>query len=108
MVPTQSPSVEARPRGSWPRWAASATGKPPCRAVATCFKPADGDASGGCILRLWEVAGQPGPLSIGLNGYGKAVGTDLLERDGKELQIVNDKLTIDLKAHGYSAVRLLR
>ena len=80
----------------------------PARAVATCFKPADGDASQGCILRLWEVAGKSGPLNVGLKGYRKAIQTDLLERNLKELQIVDGKASVELKAHGYCALRLLR
>ncbi len=58
-----------------------AIGLDPSRAIATCLKPADGDSSGGFILRLWETAGKSDPVRIGLTGYSRAVQTDLLERD---------------------------
>jgi len=54
----------------------------PARAVATCFKPAEGD-SAGLILRFQETTGRSGPLRIQFQGYRKAVQTDLLERDVK-------------------------
>jgi hypothetical protein len=79
----------------------------PARAIATCFKPADDAAAGGFILRLSEVAGQPGPVTIAVSGYKRAVQTDLLERDIKELKIVDGKVTFDLKPHGFAALRLL-
>jgi len=79
----------------------------PSRAVATCFKPADDAAAGGFILRLAEAAGQSGPITIAVSGYKRAVQTDLLERDVKELNIVDGKVTIDLKPHGLGALRLL-
>ncbi|MDH4238850.1 MAG: hypothetical protein OEW48_04750 [Phycisphaerae bacterium] len=77
----------------------------PTRAIATCLKPADGDAEG-CILRLREIAGQSKPLTIGLKGYKKAVLTDLLERDIKELRIAKDKVTPILNYYGFSAIKL--
>ena len=79
----------------------------PTRAIATCLKPADGDASLGAIVRLWEIGGRSGPLTIGVSGYRRAVRTDLLERDLGELKIVNSKATLDLSAHGFAAVRLV-
>ncbi len=79
----------------------------PARAIVTCLKPADSDASGGIMLRLWEVAGQSGPVSIGLNAYGSAIQTDLLERDREKLEIVRDETTMNLPAHGFSALRLV-
>ncbi len=79
----------------------------PNRAIATCLKPADGDPSGGSILRLWEVAGRSGPLAVGLKGCGKVVRTDLLERDLKELEIVDGQVVVQLRAQGYCALRLL-
>jgi hypothetical protein len=79
----------------------------PARAIATCLKPAEGDASGACLLRLWETAGQVGPISIGVKGYTRAVQTDLLERDIRELPIAQEKLNIDLRAFGFGAVRLV-
>lgn len=79
----------------------------PARAVATCLKPADDDSPGGVILRLWETAGQSGPLRIGVSGFSRAVETDLLERDRKAIETVNGKISLSLKAHGYAAVRLV-
>ena len=79
----------------------------PARAIATCLKPADEESAAGSILRLWEVAGRSEPLSISVKGYRKAVLTDLLERDISDLKIVDEKVTIDLNAHGFSCLRLL-
>jgi hypothetical protein len=98
----------------------------PARAMATCLKPADGPAlaatppwplqirgldtrsiPGGVILRLWETAGRDGPFTIGLRGYARAFRTDLLERNLEELKVVDRKVTLDLRAHGFAAVRLL-
>jgi len=79
----------------------------PKRALATCLKPADGDASLGTLVRLWEIGGQSGPLTIGVKGYRRAFQTDLLERDLGELRIEQDKMTLDLRAHGFAALRLL-
>lgn len=79
----------------------------PSRALATCLKPADGEASKGVVLRLWEVAGRSGPLRIGVKGYGQAVRTDLLERDRQALKIVAGGVEVDLSGHGFAAVRLL-
>jgi len=79
----------------------------PARVLATCLKPADGDAAGGCILRLWEVAGQSGPVEVSLRGYRAARRTDLLERDLEEVPIVRGKAKLDVRAHGFAALRLL-
>ncbi len=82
------------------------------RAIATCLKPADGDISEGFILRLWEVArqtyGGSEPLKIGLKGYKRAVLTDLLERDIKELRIVDGMVTINPNPNGFCALRLVQ
>jgi hypothetical protein len=88
--------------GFWPRVSID-----PSRAVATCFKPVDDD-SGGTCLRIWEVAGQSGPVSIRLSGYNHAEETDLLERVGKRLPILDGTARVDLKPNGYAAVRLGR
>jgi len=79
----------------------------PARAVATCLKPADGEASGGLILRLWETAGQSGPLAVGVAGFRRAVRADLLERDLGPLPIRNGQVIIDLPASGFAALRLV-
>ena len=79
----------------------------PARAIATCLKPADGAAADGVILRVWETAGHSGPLAIGVRGFRRALRTDLLERDLAELKIVDGEVTIDLRAHGFAALRLI-
>jgi hypothetical protein len=79
----------------------------PRRAIATCLKPADGDASGGVILRLWETAEQAGPVRIGVEGYSRAMRTDLLERDLEELEIAGGAVSPELPGYGFGALRLL-
>ncbi len=79
----------------------------PARAIATCLKPADGDASGGCILRLWETAGHSAPINVGISDCQRAVRTDLLERDLGELEIDEGKVSLDARGRGFAAVRLL-
>jgi len=76
----------------------------PRRAVVTAWKPADGE---GLILRVWETAGQSAPLVISTRGFRKAVATDLLERDEHALAIENGHVSVDLRAYGFAAVRLL-
>jgi len=78
----------------------------PTRAVVICLKPADDPVAGGVILRLWETAGRSGPFTIGVEGYDAAWRTDLLERNVEELKVGGRKLTINLRAHGFAAVRL--
>jgi hypothetical protein len=79
----------------------------PRRAIATCLKPADGDAAGGVILRLREIAGRSGPLAILVPGFRKAMQTDLLERDLRALSVKGGKVRINLPAHGLASLRLL-
>jgi len=79
----------------------------PARVIATCLKPADGDASGGLIVRFWEIAGEPGPLAVSLPGFRRAFETDLLERDLKELRIEQRTVAVDLRPRGLGALRLL-
>lgn len=74
------------------------------RAIVTAFKPAE---DRGVILRLWEVAGRPGPLRVAVGRYRRAFQTDLLERNLRELRVVGGKVTLDLPAHGFAALRLL-
>jgi hypothetical protein len=79
----------------------------PERAIATCLKPAEASEPGACLLRLWEVAGKDGPLQIQAHGFTRAIETDLLERDLRSLRIANGELSVELRAHGLVAVRLL-
>lgn len=77
------------------------------RAVATCLKPADRGGAGS-ILRVWETAGQSGPVAIAVPGFSRAIRTDLLERDQEELCVVGGSVSVPLAAHGFGAIRLLR
>jgi len=79
----------------------------PARAIATCLKPADKQASGGVILRIWEAEGRSGPISLGLRGYGRAWKTDLLERDIEDLPVVNGQVAVSARAYGFAGLRLL-
>jgi len=79
----------------------------PARAVATCLKPADGDGDRGFILRLWETAGKPDAVRISVDGYGRAIRTDLLERDQEELAISEGHIEARMNPHGFYSVRLL-
>jgi hypothetical protein len=96
----------------------------PGRAIATCLKPAEllgaavsvaqggqdarpSGSAGEVILRVQEVAGQSGPLHIGLAGFRRAVETDLLERDLQDLPLRSGGVSINLKPHGCAAIRLV-
>jgi hypothetical protein len=74
------------------------------RAIATTLKKADG---AGNLLRLWEVAGKTGPITISVAGYSRAIRTDLLERDLEPLPIQHHEIHLPLAANGFAAVRLL-
>lgn len=74
------------------------------RAIATAFKKADG---AGVLLRLWEVAGKPGPLTVSIPGYTQAMLTDLLERDLEPLTIESGEIKLPIAANGFAAVRLI-
>ena len=58
-------------------------------------------------MRIWETAGSSGPLSIGVSGYREVFQTDLLERDRHSVPIVNGRISIDLSANSFAAVRLV-
>jgi hypothetical protein len=77
---------------------------PPERAIATCMKPAEDD---GYIMRLWETYGQSGEIELAIKGYQKAIQTDLLERDQRELPIVNDRVRLNLNAHGFASLKFI-
>jgi alpha-mannosidase len=76
----------------------------PRRAIALAFKPAE---ERGHLLRIWEIAGRSGPTEIRLSGYRDAILTDLLERDLNPLPIHDGHITLDLRANGFAAVRLI-
>jgi len=75
--------------------------------VVTCLKPAEADASGACILRLWETAGIDNPYWVDVRGYRRAILTDLLERDIKELPVTDGGVEVPIRPHGFAAVRLI-
>jgi hypothetical protein len=111
-VATPLASVPGRVREE--RMNRPAIGLDPSRAIATCLKPADGDGAGGFILRLWETAAVGArhaspvhPIRIGLTGYSKAVQTDLLERDQRELPITDGHIEAKVNPNGLSSIRLL-
>jgi len=78
----------------------------PARAIAIALKPADDPSSRGVVLRVRETAGRPGPLSIGVSRWRRAVRLDLLEREQAELPTADGTLRLDVPAHGFAAVRL--
>lgn len=77
------------------------------RAVVTCLKPADGSSYSGVIVRLWETAGRSDPVRIDLTGYSKAIETELLERDRKEMSIADGHTEAKVNANGLCGIRLL-
>jgi hypothetical protein len=79
----------------------------PARGIATCLKPAE-EGAGEVMLRLWETAGRSGPLAIGVNGFTRAVRTDLLERELEPLVIESGALQLNLSAFGLTGLRLRR
>ncbi|MBM4094911.1 MAG: hypothetical protein FJ276_36700, partial [Planctomycetes bacterium] len=93
----------AMPAGDMPRIEID-----PARAVATCLKPPADPKVDGVVLRVWETAGQSEPLRIGVSGFARAVVADLLERDQSPLAIRDGAVEVNLRPHGYSAVRLAR
>jgi hypothetical protein len=84
-----------------------AIGLDPSRAIATCLKPAAGDTAKGLILRLWETGGKADAVRVDVNGYSRAIRTDLLERDQEELPISAGHVEVRTNPYGFSSVRLL-
>jgi hypothetical protein len=76
------------------------------RAIALTFKPADDPKAGGHILRLWEHAGESGPVKIAVPGYARAFQTDLLERNQAALPISGGEISVPLAPRGFAAIRL--
>jgi hypothetical protein len=73
------------------------------RATALAYKPAE---DGGHLLRIQETAGRSGAMELRVPGYREVVLTDLLERDRKRLEIRGGRVTVELKANGFAAMRL--
>ena len=103
-----SPLLPASGRLSADRLAGPSVIVDPLRAIATCLKPADDAHAGGVILRLSEFAGRAGALKVGVPGYRRAFRVDLLERDLEELPVAGNSVEIDMRAHGFAGLRLLR
>jgi hypothetical protein len=80
----------------------------PKRALALCLKPADGPASGPVLVRLWETSGRSGPVTLSAPAWTQATATDLLERERGELQMDKGQVSLDLRGHGFGAMRLSR
>jgi hypothetical protein len=78
----------------------------PRRAMLTCFKPTLDGTAGASLLRLWEIAGKSGPITIRAQRVRKAILTDLLERNLRNIPVQDDTVTLDLRAHGFAALRL--
>ena len=93
-------------RGRIRRPPAAAPAVDPARAIVLALKPPDDPSVRGLVLRLRETAGRSGPLTIATGRARRAVRLDLLEREGRELTIVDGTLQLDLPAHGFAAVRL--
>jgi alpha-mannosidase len=97
--------IEARP-GRLERVPAVGPVVDPARAIALALKPPDDPQARGLVLRIRETAGQSGPLTIDAPGCQRAVRLDLLEREQAALSIIGGRLTVDLPAHGFAALRL--
>jgi hypothetical protein len=93
-------------RGRSSRAAAPGPAVDPARAIILALKPPDDPAVRGVVVRLRETAGRSGPLAIGTGAWRRAVRLDLLEREGATLPITDGRVTIDLPAHGFAAIRL--
>ena len=78
------------------------------RALATCLKPADDTTANEVVARVWETSGAGGPLAMDVPGYRKAKETDLLERERGALPIKKGQVTVNVRGHGFTAVKLER
>ena len=76
------------------------------RAIALALKPPDDPAARGVVLRLRETAGVGGPVTIDAPGFRRAVRLDLLERELDPVPLLAGRLTLDVPAHGFAAIRL--
>ena len=93
-------------RGRLSRAPAPGPSVDPARAIVLALKAPDEPAVRGIVLRLRETAGRSGPLTIATGTSKRAVRLDLLEREREELPIAHGRLTLDLPAHGFAALRL--
>jgi hypothetical protein len=80
----------------------------PTRALVTCLKPLDAATANEVLVRVWETSGQSGPLALRVPGYRHATETDLLERERGALAVLDGNVSLNLRGHGFSAVKLER
>jgi hypothetical protein len=80
----------------------------PARALVTCFKPADDAPMKAAVVRVWETAGTAGPVALKVMGCREANAADLLERSGPALVVKRGQTSVNVRSHGFTAVRLER
>jgi len=80
----------------------------PTRALVTCFKPADDAPTKAAVVRVWETAGTTGSVVLKAAGYRDANAADLLERNGPALVVKRSQTAVNVRGHGFAAVRLER
>jgi hypothetical protein len=80
----------------------------PMRALVTCMKPADDEASDQTVVRLWETGGRTGMVVVAAPGYRTAQETDLLEREGEALAVNQGKVSLNARGYGFYAMKLIR
>ena len=101
-------SVPCSAASSAPSFAPNPAAIDSARALATCLKPADDPIANQVVVRVWETSGVSGPLSIYAPGYRNANATDLLEREQGALPIKQGRLSVNVRGHGFAAVKLER
>ena len=78
----------------------------PARALVTCLKPLDAATANQVLARVWETSGASGPLTLIAPGFRHATETDLLERERGPLRLTQDRVSLNARGHGFSAVKL--
>jgi len=78
----------------------------PARALVTCWKPADDGTGGQTVFRIWETAGKAGSLQVFARGAHAATETDLLERERGPLRLAQERISLNVRSHGFSAAKL--
>jgi hypothetical protein len=78
----------------------------PARALVTCWKLADAASVNQVLVRVWETSGASGPLTLTAPGFRQATETDLLERERGPLRLAQERISLKVRGHGFSAVKL--
>jgi hypothetical protein len=78
----------------------------PMRALVTCLKPLDTAPAGQVLVRVWETSGRNEPLLLAAPAYRTATETDLLERERGKLAVKQNRVVLDTRSYGFSAVKL--